>query len=66
MRTKKDKRAAWLRAELVEDSPNTITLFLGHGIKPINFRRGTHDNFLPALRIIEKGDPAEPGGESHE
>lgn len=57
MKTKDGKPTVHVKAQLVQDSANTITVFLGHGIKPINFRRSIHSaNFEAALRLIAGAD----------
>lgn len=43
--TRGGKEAVFVRAEIVKDSPDRFTLFLGNVVAPIAFKRGEHRAF---------------------
>ena len=48
------KEAIFVRAEIVKDSDNKYTLFLGNVVAPIAFKRGEHRAFDRLEEIFNK------------
>lgn len=52
--TRGGKEAIFVRAEIVKDSENKYTLFLGNVVAPIAFKRGEHRAFDRLEEVFER------------